>query len=459
MASTYTTNLGIEKPGTGDQVGSWGDTTNTNFDIFDRAIRGVVTVNISGLATATVQTSQGALSDGQAALIIFSGSGVGIQPACDVTLTPGTQERVSYVYNNSGNTITFKASTLGATVQVAHGDANILYTTGLGTDPDVYDLSLQLKAKSDIIFDTTPQLGGSLDVNNFSITSANNNDVYISPDGTGSVIVNKDVEIGQTRIDSGLITTISGDLDIQANTNNNVTVTPQGTGHFAVSGYAFPTADGAAGQALVTDGAGQLSFSNSVLPLGSILPYAGTTAPAGFVLCFGQQLNTYDYRALHAVISDTYGGTAYSAGVTDQSGVTTQFNVPDLRGRVVAGQDDMGGVSADRLTGVSGGVNGDNLGAAGGSQTHSLTSAQLASHFHYTIANVDGGYTSHALATNDYVSKARQYPYGGGGEIFSYTLHGQTGTAATMGKSSTVGSGSGHNNVQPTLILNYIIKV
>ena len=94
MASTFTNNLGIEKPGTGDQVGTWGSTTNTNFDIFDRAIRGVVTVNIAGLSVATVQTSQGALSDGQAALMIFSGSGVGIQPACDVTLTPGTQQTI-----------------------------------------------------------------------------------------------------------------------------------------------------------------------------------------------------------------------------------------------------------------------------------------------------------------------------------------------------------------------------
>jgi len=436
MASTFTNNLGIEKPGTGDQVGTWGSTTNTNFDIFDRAIRGVVTVNISGLSVATVQTSQGTLSDGQAALMIFSGSGVGIQPACDVTLTPGTQQRVSFVYNNSGNTITFKASNSGATVQVGHGDANILYTTGIGVNPDVFDLSLNLKAKSDIVFDTTPQLGGSLDVNGNSIVSTGNADININPDGTGTVITNKDLEVQNTRIDNNLITTLTGNLDIRANTNSDITVSPQGTGKFSVSGYGFPTADGTSGQALVTDGAGQLSFTTAIpgiLPVGSVLPFAGVTAPSGFVLCYGQQLNTYDYRGLHAVVSDTYGGTAYNAGVTDQSGVTTQFNVPDLRGRVVAGQDDMGGASADRLTSNP---NGDTLGASGGSEDHTLTLNQLPDSYYYN---------SNLRQKDDYVDN-----YAG----FNYTPR-----VADTTSHTTQGGGNAHNNVQPTLILNYIIKV
>ena len=48
MASTYTQNIGIEKPGTGDQSGTWGATTNLNFDIIDRAINGVVTITLAG---------------------------------------------------------------------------------------------------------------------------------------------------------------------------------------------------------------------------------------------------------------------------------------------------------------------------------------------------------------------------------------------------------------------------
>ena len=73
MASTYTQNAGIEKPGTGDQSGTWGVTTNTNFDIIDRAVHGQVT--ISSIAGNTVlTTSDGALSNGIAPVIILTGS-------------------------------------------------------------------------------------------------------------------------------------------------------------------------------------------------------------------------------------------------------------------------------------------------------------------------------------------------------------------------------------------------
>ena len=97
--------------------------------------------------------------------------------------------------------------------------------------------------------------------------------------------------------------------------------------------------------------ASQLTSST---PVGVIAPYAGTSAPTGYELCAGQDLNTFTYKDLHAVISNIYGGTAYNAGVTDQSGATTTFKVPDLRGRVIAGQDDMGGSAASRLTGDDG---------------------------------------------------------------------------------------------------------
>ena len=62
MASTYTQNSGIEKPGTGDQSGTWGVTTNTNFDIIDRAVHGQVSIGISGSTNLT--TNDGSLSNG-----------------------------------------------------------------------------------------------------------------------------------------------------------------------------------------------------------------------------------------------------------------------------------------------------------------------------------------------------------------------------------------------------------
>jgi microcystin-dependent protein len=90
---------------------------------------------------------------------------------------------------------------------------------------------------------------------------------------------------------------------------------------------------------------------------GVVEAFAGATAPAGSLLCFGQAISRTAYAGLFAALSTTHG-------VGDGS---TTFNLPDLRGRVVAGQDDMGGTSANRLTTAV--LNGDTLGAAGGSET------------------------------------------------------------------------------------------
>ena len=96
------------------------------------------------------------------------------------------------------------------------------------------------------------------------------------------------------------------------------------------------------------------------VPAGCIMPYAGATAPDGWLLCHGQAVSRTTYADLFAAI-----GTAYGPG----DGSTT-FNVPDLRGRVAAGRDDMGGTDAGRLAG--GVANRTTLGGAGGAATHTL---------------------------------------------------------------------------------------
>lgn len=142
-------------------------------------------------------------------------------------------------------------------------------------------------------------------------------------------------------------------------------------------------------------------------PVGMVAPFAGVTAPAGWLFCHGQNVSRTTYAALFTALSTTYG---------PGDGSTT-FALPDLRGRVVAGKDDMGGTSANRLTNQSGGLDGDVLGAAGGAETHALTDAQM------------------KLVYNSSAS----------GDV--------TGVRAANAN----GSGAPHNNVQPTFILNYII--
>lgn len=200
--------------------------------------------------------------------------------------------------------------------------------------------------------------------------------------------------------------------------------------------FTLPDGDGTNGQFLSTDGSGQLSFSNGfALPSGLVLPYAGSTAPTGYLFCYGQAVSRTTYSDLFAAISTTYG---------TGDGSTT-FNLPDLRGRTVAGQDDMGGSSANRLTNQSGGLNGDTLGATGGSETHTLDITEMAEHSHYP--NNTNGYNDNSTSI-DGLSKA------GSG----FTDASANAGPMTEEDGTAVTGGQAHNNVQPTIILNYIIK-
>lgn len=178
------------------------------------------------------------------------------------------------------------------------------------------------------------------------------------------------------------------------------------------------------------NGSGQLPAVSGALltdiggvPSGSVMPFAGTTEPSGWIFARGQAISRSTFAALFSAV-----GTTYGAG----DGSTT-FNVPDLRGRVVAGKDDMGGTSADRLTNQSGGLNGDVLGATGGGETHTLTEAQMPAHIHSISNWPSGSNTSTGLNSN-------------------------SGATSQNKNTNSTGGGGAHNNVQPTIILQYIIK-
>lgn len=106
MASTYTSNLGIEKIGTGEQSGTWGDTTNTNFDIIDQAVNGIVSVNLTTAGTSgspnTLPIADGAVgasSNGRNAFIEFTDSS-DLGATAYVQLTPNDAEKIAIIKNS-----------------------------------------------------------------------------------------------------------------------------------------------------------------------------------------------------------------------------------------------------------------------------------------------------------------------------------------------------------------------
>ena len=136
MASTYTSNTGLEKPGTGEQVGTWGNTANDNFDIIDRLVSGVGAITLSG-TTHTLATSDGALSEGQYKVLVFGGSPSGTNT---VTISPNDQSKTYWVRNTSGQSVILTQGS-GGNVTIADGDTALVYADGGGSGATVVDLT------------------------------------------------------------------------------------------------------------------------------------------------------------------------------------------------------------------------------------------------------------------------------------------------------------------------------
>jgi len=160
-----------------------------------------------------------------------------------------------------------------------------------------------------------------------------------------------------------------------------------------------------------------IGFAAAEVPVGSIVLYGVATAPTGWILCDGSAVSRSDQALLFAVIGTTYG-------VGDGS---STFNVPDLRGRVPVGRD-------------SGQTEFDAMAETGGAKTHTLTTAELASHNH-------GGVSGDYMLTDGSA-------VGGviGAGFTTYVGQSKSGVTASSG------SGASHNNLQPYLIVNFIIK-
>ena len=158
-------------------------------------------------------------------------------------------------------------------------------------------------------------------------------------------------------------------------------------------------------------------------PIGSIIAYGGSEAPYNWLLCNGQEVSRADYADLFSVIGTTFGEGDWSS----------TFNLPDLRGRMPLGLDNMGGTSANVVTAGAA----DTLGTTDGEEFHQLTVEETPAHAH---------------------GLKRENPEGSGSG-FPYVAS-DTGdpTYFEEGWIGSTGGDEPHNNMPPYLSLNYIIK-
>ena len=136
MGSTFTLNGGIEKIGLGEQAGSWGTTTNTNFDIIDRLINGVGELTLSG-TSSTLTTSDGSLSNGMFKVLVLGGSPSGTHT---ITIAPNDADKLYFVKNGTSQSVVFSQGS-GADATITAGKGAIIFADGAGSGAAVTDLS------------------------------------------------------------------------------------------------------------------------------------------------------------------------------------------------------------------------------------------------------------------------------------------------------------------------------
>jgi hypothetical protein len=392
MATIYSSDLKLSIMATGENAGTWGQITNTNLYLLQQAIGGYQDVSIAGGAqTTTLAMSDGALSNARNAVIKLTGTITGNQV---VTIPTGIEK--TYIISNGTTgafTVEFKQAggtgiTFGTTdksTRILFADGTNIVDTGTVSETGVQTLTNKTltspiineiddaNGNEQIIFSSTASAINELTITNAAAGNApsiattggdTNIGLTIAPKGTGDVNVDADtLRVGDSNADATITTNGTGDLTLSTNTgsnsgtikifdgvNGNIEVTPNGSGVVKLDGLSYPTADGSANQALVTNGSGVLSF-------------AAVGASAGQVI---QVLSATD-STVRSTTSSSFvtASNTLSVAITPSSasnkifiivGASTRSSSSEAYFTVFRGATDLGAASNKGL-GVAGGEN------------------------------------------------------------------------------------------------------
>ena len=401
MASTYSTTLGIEKMGAGDQSGTWGTTTNYNWDIIDRII-GYSTVTL-GSTSHTLDVRAAAPSSGASNVqtgmyrVLNFGDAGDLGGNATVTISTATTS-VYFIAKNglsASRSIIFTQGTGATTFTLPAGKSALIYADG---SDEVHN------AFKDFYVETLQTTGAATIGGALTLTS----DLSVPNGGTGV----------STLTDKGIL---------------------YGQGASAV----LATAAGTEGQLLRAGASGVPSFStvSAVNPAGAIIMYGAATAPTGYLLCNGSNISRSTYADLFSAIGTTYGSGDGSL----------TFGIPNLQSRFPIGYD---GGSSYALAGT-GGATTDTPTLSGTNAGTAITEAQMPSHTHDSWGNTwpSGSWTGGTGTTQSSVTQTS------GTLTTTSTLRtlatgsGNTHTHTWTGTSTAV------DTVPPYLVVNYIIKI
>ena len=263
MASTFTP-LGVELQATGENAGTWGTKTNTNLSLISQLFSGynAQAVTDSGTPTALTVVDGNTTGTAQHRMIEFTGTISGnrvVTIPLDVETfyilknTTSGSHTVEFKYaSGSGDSVTFAASDKGTKIVFASAND--------GTNPDIIEVPLGI---SNVVEDTTPQLGGDLDMNGQDIVTTSNANIDLNPNGSGVVNL-----VGNS--------TRAATLRFNEDTDDGSNYIELKAGAIGSNlSFTLPTADAtSSGQALVSNGSGTLSFADAGISTGKAIAMA-----------------------------------------------------------------------------------------------------------------------------------------------------------------------------------------